>query len=588
MKKGIAGLLDCIKVINKFGKSTLFLLLVVAVLDNCNIYLLNVLHMHSTNMLIEGVEFNVFILRILLIICSYIVLKSLAELIRPIITKNFIEIGMRVNFDLGKQYMKLPYYKTEIPQFIDKFDKALRAVNNRVGLNKAFESLQSIIVSLFSVIIWGCYVQKKVGNTCIYFVIMIGIFTLNEIIFRNKLYDNENQIIRSLREETYYTSIYTGYEYGKEIRANKLSELFSQKIGNSFDNLCKTWNTENKLSMINSVINGVTYILIYCLMLYHFLILAFNGDISVGEFIFYFGILSSFLMAIRTLISSLMDIYETGIYFSDYSEFNNIIKREVNEDLHKKRIKNINEITFINVSFKYVGSQEYVLKNVSFKINKNERVAVVGANGCGKTTIINLILGLYKPDEGEILINGFRLEEIGRENYIDLVSAIFQDDYLFAFPIWKNITMSNMKDMERLEKTIHETGIKNIFEKFSDKENTVLYKKLDEKGVELSGGEGKKLCCARAIYKKADLLVCDEVAASLDVDTEYQIYDMLHKHCKNRIIVFVSHKIKSTMFCDKIIFLNKGKVVEIGTPQELLNIRGTYYEMYKQESCLCE
>lgn len=585
MKKKITGLLECIKTIFKYRKRVLILVFLLALIDNVSIYVLNSANMFAANALVERFPIDIFIKKFMRIMCTYIILKSFSETIQPIITNDFIKVGIYINFDLGKHYMKLPYYKTEDPKFIDKFDKALRAVNSRVGMNKIFQSLQLVVVSFFSVVVLGYSIQKRVHTFLIYLLIAVVVFLLNEIILRTKLYENENNMIRSIREELYYTSLYTGYEYGKEIRANRLYILFNNKIKKAVEKICKGWKKERCLTKVNILISGITYIAIYCFVLYSMIRQTLNGKMNIGEFVFSFGILSSILTAIKTLIVALMDIYETGIYFWDYSEFNEIIKREIREETSKKNLKEIKEIEFVDVSFKYPGSEVYALENISFKIKKNETVAFVGANGCGKTTIINLLLGLYRPEKGKILINGLDFEEIKRESYIDLISAIFQEDYLFAFPIWKNITMSNTKDIKQFEKVINETGTQNLLEKFREKENTVIYKKLNEKGVELSGGEGKKICCTRALYKQADLFVCDEVAASLDIDAEYQTYEIIYKYCRNKILIFVSHKIRTTLFCDKIIFLDKGKIKEMGTPQELLVARGIYYEMYKQETC---
>lgn len=585
MKKRITGLLECIKTIFRYRKRVLILVLLLALIDNASIYVLNSANMFATNALVERFPIHIFIKKFIGIMCTYIILKSFSETVQPIITNDFIKMGIYINFDLGKHYMKLPYYKTEEPKFIDKFDKALRAVNSRVGMSKTFQSLQLVVVSFFSVAILGYGMQKRVHTFLIYLLIAVVIFLLNEIILRTRLYENENSMIRSIREELYYTSLYTGYEYGKEIRANRLYILFNSKIKKAVEKLCKSWKKENCLTKVNILISGITYIAIYCFISYSMIRQTLNGKMNIGEFVFSFGILSSILISIKTLIVALMDIYETGIYFWDYSEFKEIIKREIREEKSGKNLEEIQEIEFVDVSFKYPGAEVYALENISFKIKRNETVAFVGANGCGKTTIINLVLGLYRPEKGKILINGLELEEIKKESYIDLISAIFQEDYLFAFPIWKNITMSNTKDVKQFEKVINETGTQNLLEKFRERENTVIYKKLDEKGIELSGGEGKKICYTRAMYKEADLFVCDEVAASLDIEEEYRTYETIYKYCRNKILIFVSHKIRTTLFCDKIIFLDKGKIKEMGTPQELLVARGIYYEMYKQETC---
>ena len=587
MKKRISGILEYIKLIFIYGKFVSILLILEALVENANIYFFNSINMVSINMLTKDSKFNNFLLDFFVIIICCLFSQIILEILKPVIKKNFIKVGILINYNMGKQYMKLPYYLIENPTIIDKVEKALRAVNSRMGISKALESFQSIITSSFSVIIWGYSLQKKIKIVIALGIIGAIIFGLNEYYLRIKIYENDNKMVRKNREQTYYLSIYRGYEFGKEIRANKMNKVFDSKIGNLFADFLNIWKRENEISKKNIFISGATYILLFCVIIYFFLDMAILGKISIGEFSFYFGITTTFLMSIKLLISSIMDIYETGTYFSDYSEFNKILTKH-KDDRSKKDIKTIAKIEFQHVSFKYPGSEIYVLRNISFVLERNESVAIVGINGCGKTTIINLLLGLYQPSEGDILINNISLGEIKRERYTNLLSAIFQEDYLFAFSIWKNITLSQEKDSKRFKGAVSKAQVEKIYNQYKNKENTVLFKKLDEKGLELSGGESKRVCCARAMYKEADVLICDEVTASLDIDVEKQIYNIIHKYCENKIVVFVSHKIKSTLFCKKIIVLQKGTIEEIGSPEELITKKGMYYEMYKEECYKCK
>ena len=242
------------------------------------------------------------------------------------------------------------------------------------------------------------------------------------------------------------------------------------------------------------------------------------------------------------------------------------------------------EIEFKNVSFKYPNTEKYILKNVSAKIKAGEHVAIVGQNGAGKTTFIKLLCHLYDNYEGKILINGREAGEYSFIEYVRLLSVVFQDFRLFAFTIKENVTVFEDKNVD-LEEIYKIAGIEEWIDSLEDKDETHIYKMFVENGVEPSGGQGQKLAIARALYKNAPIVVLDEPTAALDPISEYEVYKNFDRLVHGKTAIYISHRLSSCRFCDRIIVLENGLVVEEGTHEELMkNTKGLYFNMYNTQA----
>lgn len=257
------------------------------------------------------------------------------------------------------------------------------------------------------------------------------------------------------------------------------------------------------------------------------------------------------------------------------------------DDISKviKRDKPV-EIRLEHVSYRFQGEKENVLHNISLTIKAGEKLALVGANGAGKSTLIKLICGLYQPTEGNIYINGINLKRINQECYFEQLSCVFQDMYLLPLSIGENITLQEEKnwDRNRLDTCTAAAGISEKIESLQEGYHTAIGKNVQESAVDFSGGEKQKLMLARALYKNAPVLILDEPTAALDPLAENDIYLKYASFSQGKTSVFVSHRLSSTRFCDRIILLESGEIREQGTHWELMELGGIYANMFQIQS----
>ena len=242
------------------------------------------------------------------------------------------------------------------------------------------------------------------------------------------------------------------------------------------------------------------------------------------------------------------------------------------------------EIEYRNVSFKYPNTESYALQNINLKIKNGEHLAVVGRNGSGKTTFIKLMCRLYDATDGEILINGINIKEYSKESIIKLYSVVFQDFKIFSTTLAQNISAGEDYDSEKLYDALDKANIKDRVLAMGNKESTYLYKDLNKSGVEISGGEAQKLALARALYKEAPIVILDEPTAALDPIAENEIYSRFNSFVDNKTAIYISHRLSSCVFCNRIAVFDESHLVETGTHQELLNANGKYSELWNAQA----
>lgn len=307
-----------------------------------------------------------------------------------------------------------------------------------------------------------------------------------------------------------------------------------------------------------------------------------EGKLTAGDFVFYYSVITGAVNWITTISNDINVIYRSHIYCDDFRKYLDLEDDKKAVEIIKE-VPSKCEIEFQNVSFSYDGKTD-VIRDFNFKASAGEKVAIVGMNGAGKTTTMKLLLGFYNPTKGKILINGKDASSLNKKERCKLFSAVFQDIFTLPASVEKNIALCEDVDREKLNKVIDFAGLREKIESLPDGVNTRLHKDLYPDAVELSGGETQKLLLARAIYKEAPIMILDEPTAALDPIAENEIYTKYSEITKGRTSFYISHRLASTAFCDKVIFIKDGEIAETGTHKELMEKKGDYYKMYYMQS----
>ena len=376
------------------------------------------------------------------------------------------------------------------------------------------------------------------------------------------------------------------FEAGKDLRLYSIGgwfeSLFSQVLGERSGWERKTqarWYAVDALQGgLNLVRDGAAYALL--------LVLVLNGTILAADFVFYFGVVGGFSAWMTELIEKLRDLTRCSLECCEYRAF-----LEAPDDPRAKAEKTVPvspgkpaSIVFDHVSFRYPGAQKDAVHDLSFSIHPGEKVALVGLNGAGKTTCVKLLCGLYTPTAGKIFLNGVDLAACNRDAVFDAITAVFQDVHFLPVSIAQNVAAGQKVDRARVQRCLELSGLWERVSRLPDGMDTPLEKTVNENAAAFSGGEQQKLVLARALYKDAPLILLDEPTAALDPIAENEMYQKYGTLTEGRTSVFISHRLSSTRFCDRILFLKGGKITEEGTHDALLQQGGDYAYMFKVQS----
>ena len=417
------------------------------------------------------------------------------------------------------------------------------------------------------------------------------------ILFRSKFIDSEQskkmgevfsdkEVLQADRIQNHFRNYaLNNYRSGKDVRIYDESELVLKKYNESAKIIYSKWTKFFwKINLKNG--EGCFVTLLINILLYGFAVArAVGGAMTIGEIVgvvMYFNQITQGINGISDYFSQML---VAAPFCKKVFDFLEIPDEKYKGTLPtEKRDDNEYEFEFSHVYFKYPGTENYVLKDINLKWKIGEKMALVGRNGCGKSTLVKLLCRLYDPTEGTITLNGIDIKKYKYEDYMALFSVVFQDSKIFSFSMAENVAADIEYDSEQITDCVVRAGLGERLKTMENGIETIMYKDFDENGVEISGGEMQKLCLARAVYKGAPFIVLDEPTAALDPVSEYDIYTKFNNIVGTRTAIYISHRLSSCRFCDEITVMNNGEIVERGSHETLLAKDGYYTNLWNAQA----
>ena len=535
----------------------------------------------------EDVSFDAT-LKLLIIQFALIFFTSIISNVEMMVTRISGELVVNhVNTKIMKKAKTIDIASFDRPEFYEKLENASREAGSRpIQILRSTFQIMSTLISMISyvAILWA--ISPSAPWIIVVLSLPSAIITFS---YRKKNFNYIRRNSKSRRELSYYSGLTTNKDMAKELRIFDLYDHFTEKYQNVFKNYFKGLKSlfikEGILNISVSIVSAV----VNCILFLYIANGVFEGNIQVGDYSLYTGALNSVSHGITTFIATMSSIYEGTLFIDNLITFmdeKQTVTPLISEPLKVKR-RTGHRIELQNVSFKYPGTERFVIKNFSAVLEPGDTVVLVGLNGAGKTTLIKLITRLYDPTEGRILLDGHDIREYDLKELYSLYGIIFQDFGKYAVSVKDNITFSRINDpvdenavLEAAEKS----SSTQFIEKLPNEYNTALTRVFEKDGIELSIGQWQKLSIARAFYSDSDILILDEPTASLDAIAEQEIYNQFDTLRKDKTTIFVSHRLSSATVADKILVIDGGVLTEQGSHSELMKKHGTYYELFTTQA----
>lgn len=469
--------------------------------------------------------------------------------------------------------------------------KAAMAIGgNAFGIERIYRELPNAIIHFIGMIVFGGAILTV--DIRILFILVLMLLC--------NLYFNQfaRNYMNSVMEENTEISRKMGViersalepAFGKDARIYRMESWLHRILFDYRDQGC-AWQKRIEKRWYLPVASDTIFIALRDGLAYFlFIRMAFRGEISLSTLTLMLGIVARFSDWIFGFVNACMEIKTADKLVVEFRKTldmpDSFHHRNFSEEKKEIRDSFAPEIELKDVSFCYGEEEQEILSGIHLHIHSGERIAIVGANGAGKTTLVKLLCGFYHPTKGEILVNHRLIEDYMIEDYFKMVGVVFQDMDILSISIVSIVSGKEKEetDMKRFWEAVEQAGIRKKIESLEQKEDTYLGLIFDEHGIQLSGGETQKLMLARCIYKNAPFLILDEPTSALDPIAESAIYEEYRDLTEKKTSIFISHRLASTKFCDRILFLENGKIIEEGSHQELLDKKGRYAEIYHIQS----
>ncbi|WP_296128258.1 ABC transporter ATP-binding protein [uncultured Anaerococcus sp.] len=525
-----------------------------------------------------------FIKIVLLLIIGKILLESLERLLNR---EEFVRrqgINDYLTFELAKKAMDLTYQNIENPVTLDLKEKANAAINMG-AIHNLLSCLKDIITSV-ATIIGTALVIISFSPYLVAFSIFISLLIIfvngKEAAYTSKF---DLEIVNVNRRFSYYFSLMASPHYQKEIRVFDLGPLMKSKTKGYLDEMMAGFEDkfayEANMGALKIFLESILRLVSYTYVAMRTLSSAYGPQISFGSFSAIIAANENFMTAFQTMFSELAAFIMSLANLEPLYDFY-VLDSDKEENL--KEAGEFESLVFKNVSFTYPGSDRKIIDDISFKINRGEKISIVGVNNAGKTTLVKLLLRFFDIDAGEILYNGVNIKNISKASLYEKMSGVFQDFSIMPFTIKENIIGNMDYDKESVSEILKELDLDQRVKSLENGLDTYLNKDIYENATDLSLGQKQKLAIARAIYHKPEFIILDEPTASLDPLAEAQVYEHFNEMTKDKTAIFISHRMSSTRFTDKILLLDNGKIAAYDSHEKLMKYKNKYSDLYKAQA----
>lgn len=537
--------------------------------------------------LVDLISKNTDFRTMILTIISYCLIVFISTMISKQIElrtyATYMNTRLNLFTDASDSIMEMDYGLGENAMFMGEITRGFECFqSNNQGLEGVYHAMYPLLANLVSFIIISVIMARL--SPLIFILALISILIQIAIrTYTDKYRHSHMGELNKVRRKTdsYYSEA-SDFRFAKDIRLFSFKDKFIEGFKPLVEDVISISRKFIKPEILLSPVLAVILVGVEALAFYFLTGKIIANEISLKSLTLMITSVAIYSQVISTLVLNISETKSNLLYVSDGFD---MLRSDLKSDNGDREIKSPMSIEFSHVSFSYPLSDVNVLEDLSFTIREKEKVAIVGVNGAGKSTIVSLILGLYKPTRGKIYINGIDSEDLDLKKRYAAFATVLQNVEPLAVSIAENVAGTDTNiDRNRVIESLDKAGLSYKLDQLPEGIDTQMTKNIKEDGTLFSGGENQKLAIARALYKKNSYaLIMDEPTAALDALAEEKIYSRLDKISEGKTLIFISHRLASTRFCDKIMLLDGGKISEYGTHDELIKRDGLYKQMYESQ-----